>query len=260
MSVIDGVDLNNIPLSRPFHPPPPGVTSNFTSGATQAPSITAATITCLALSSLFIALRFYIRHATLSWDDYTSLIALIFMIPGSVAVLMEGKYYNGVHAYDVRLIDWLPAATPFSLWAVMAYIFYMAAFGIIKISICLLYLRLFPFTLRKSRIAVYVNIVAVAGYVIGGELSFIFSCSPAKKLWEPYVEGICHFEPYQHSFGQAVLNLLTDMALLIIPAPMVWRLRLPMGQRLGIMAAFALGVMSVIFSSVSATPAESLSQ
>jgi hypothetical protein len=128
-------------------------------------------------------------------------------------------------------------------------ILYVTAFSSIKLSILLLYLRLFGVTHRKTRLAVWALIVLVACVGISGLFGFLFLCDPVKKLFVFSSPGKCNFAAInQLSRAQSFLHVFTDILLTTVPIPMIVRLRLPPMQRLGVIFVMTTGLIVTVFS------------
>lgn len=125
----------------------------------------------------------------------------------------------------------------------MVYTIQIATPAVIKISILLLYLRLFSSS-RKLRIATYILIGVVASYMIAFELSLIFGCRPVRKLVTPELRGTC-FDIQRHALAQAAVNVATDLLVLFLPIPIVIRLHAPRRQKVALMVMFSLASMYV---------------
>lgn len=132
-----------------------------------------------------------------------------------------------------------PILTILLQWNVILYVLYLAAIGIVKISILLLYLRLFSIS-RATRYSVYACMLFVGGYIVAGELSLLFGCQPVKKIFNIFVPGKC-IDVYRHTLAQAILNIISDAMLVAIPAPAAWALQLPKRQKIAIIAIFGTG-------------------
>ena len=125
----------------------------------------------------------------------------------------------------------------------------MIAFSSIKLSILLLYLRLFGMTHKRTRICVIVLIGLVLCIGISGLFGFLFLCDPVRKLFMFSAPGQCNFAAINKlSQAQSFLHVFTDILITIVPMPMVIRLRLPMAQRVGIVFIMATGLIVTIFS------------
>lgn len=133
--------------------------------------------------------------------------------------------------------------------------FYTAALPFAKISILAFYLRVFE-QQRTFRFLVYGTAAFVAAYATSGVMVIIFSCSPINASWrlavaaEPSTK--CVNRPLNYLF-QASLNIISDIFIVCLPAPLVWKLQMPLRQRLSLIGVFALGFVYVIIITVDAT-------
>lgn len=51
----------------------------------------------------------------------------------------------------------------------------------------------------------------------------------------------CSVDDYMFFLGNAVPNILTDVALMALPLPYIWRLNRPMAQKVALGGIFVLG-------------------
>ena len=118
-------------------------------------------------------------------------------------------------------------------------ILYQISLCFSKVSILLLYLRILAYSYaRRAALAI---LVVVLIYNLFGLISTSTVCTPVKSFWDPEVEGHCH----PGSFMWAVIgfHIGTDFLIFLLPMPVVYRMTLPPGQKLGVMLAFGLGFM-----------------
>lgn len=117
-----------------------------------------------------------------------------------------------------------------------------------KTSILIFYLRLSRNTQKILRIASYITlaIVNVAGVV----LTFLnaFQCSPASAAYDPLQNNsnstcISIVTLYLCS---APVNIITDLAILVLPIPVLTGMRLPQRQKTVLVVTFALGIFVTI--------------
>jgi hypothetical protein len=81
----------------------------------------------------------------------------------------------------------------------------------------------------------------VLGYSIATIFALIFPCKPIAKAWDVTItDGSCINRGAIYIF-QAVTNIVTDVLLLLLPIPMVWRLHMPMQQKVGLVFIFIVG-------------------
>jgi hypothetical protein len=77
-------------------------------------------------------------------------------------------------------------------------------------------------------------------YSIWTAFSAILLCNPPAHFWNSNVKGHCMNE-LKLWFTNAGLNIATDFALLILPMPMIYKLRLPKKQKLILGFIMSLG-------------------
>ena len=83
--------------------------------------------------------------------------------------------------------------------------------------------------------------VVVVGYSFALIFTLIFSCRPIAKGWDAAIAtGSCINRPVVY-LATAIINIITDLAMLIIPIPMVLELKMPRVQKIGLMCMFVVG-------------------
>lgn len=115
-----------------------------------------------------------------------------------------------------------------------------------KTSILVFYLRMSKNTQSILRIASYITlgIVNVAGVV----LTFLnaFQCSPVRAAYDPSVsQGQC-LSIVTLYLCSAPVNIITDLAILVLPIPVLTGMRLPQRQKTILVLTFALGIFVTI--------------
>ncbi|KAI9834663.1 MAG: hypothetical protein M1826_000065 [Phylliscum demangeonii] len=240
------------PRGPPFAglvPPPPGVVPNFTNPASLQTVVVTVDTIFLALAALFVAMRLWTRSFVtrhVGFDDALSVVALALAVLYTVASFESLRYGERHHAWEV------PSRTfqqlPYIVWSVVGYSAYMAAMGAVKLSILLLYLRLFSAG-RSLRLCIYLLLAFTSSYVIAGELSLFFGCRPVRKLIHTEVAGKCLNLEY-HIISQAAFNLAADVLIVAAPVPTVLALKLRTKDKVGVLAIFAVGLIVCAFSAV----------
>ncbi|KAE8323483.1 hypothetical protein BDV39DRAFT_217727 [Aspergillus sergii] len=115
-----------------------------------------------------------------------------------------------------------------------------------KISILLFYIRIF--STPKFRMIAYAVGFIVLGHGIGVFFAAIFQCSPVQYAWDKTIEGGSCFD--QQAFYRYVSppNILTDVLILVMPLPFVWKLHTRMTQKLALTGVFLLGGLGTVAS------------
>lgn len=122
------------------------------------------------------------------------------------------------------------------LWVAIP--FYNASLACTKFSILFQYLRIFP--ARNFRLSCWVVMAIVALYSSWAIFSGFVNCVPVAKFWDRSIKGHClSFEALW--FFNASMNIATDLALLIMPMPLLSQLQLPYTQKVALVGVFAIG-------------------
>jgi hypothetical protein len=121
-------------------------------------------------------------------------------------------------------------------------IFYKFTINLTKLSILCLYLRIFtqPWFRRTCWACVFV----ILGYALASIVATVFQCSPIQRAWDKahyYPTGTC-IDMTAFWYANAIYNAVTDIVILASVPGVVWELRLPLRQRLGLTAVFGLGI------------------
>ncbi|KAL8933697.1 MAG: hypothetical protein Q9216_006245 [Gyalolechia sp. 2 TL-2023] len=178
----------------------------------RGPGIIAGNIVVTVLAIVAVGLRVLSRHlqrASLRTDDYLIFVALAFL------------------ATEI-------------IWA--------ASIPVIKISILLLYVRIFG-CLRYFKVLAYIIGTFSICWSIMAMLVPLLQCRPIERIWDRSVDGTCINSTLFFKIGSGP-NVLTDFVLLALPLPAVWNLHTTRAQKLSLTATFLLGSLTCIISLV----------
>lgn len=119
--------------------------------------------------------------------------------------------------------------------------FYKININLTKASILLLYLRIFPN--KKYRVACYVLLALVSAFGFALAFSSIFQCTPIPRAWNKAAyPGTC-IDLTKSWYANAGFSIGTDILILMLPMPVIYTLRMPMKQKIGISLLLALGAL-----------------
>lgn len=110
---------------------------------------------------------------------------------------------------------------------------------LIKASVLFLYHRVF-FVSRNFTRGLWAVGLFVFSYSGILAVSSLLQCTPLSHIWDPNVPGKCKAIPLIGTI-LAVFNVLTDIVILVMPMPMLWKLHMETKEKLSIMAIFLLG-------------------
>ncbi|KAK4035086.1 hypothetical protein C8A01DRAFT_48650 [Parachaetomium inaequale] len=195
-------------------------------------------------------MRFYSRTLTARpyfADDWLVVASLLSQF------VMAGSIIAGVQLADVGYhVEYVqetnPAAiTRFFQFLVFWSAWYLVTFPFPKLAICLMYRRLFP--QRSVQIIMAVTAAILIGTAIGAFFADIFACRPFDTHW-------AHLEvQHAHCFDKEPLfvwsnfpNIVTDVVMLILPLPIVWKLHTPFRLKVALTGTFLVGSMGLVAS------------
>ena len=125
-------------------------------------------------------------------------------------------------------------------WLVVAEILYAWSLVWTKLSVLMLYYRVFRVKSFKLAASVVGAIVMAWGVCV--TFLFIFTCIPIQKLWNPTVPGQC-INQMGTWIANAASTILTDLLILLLPAPNIWKLQLKRPVKIGVCLSFGLGLL-----------------
>lgn len=162
-----------------------------------------------------------------------------------------GKHAVRVGIPNVKLfvkVSKLPTPLPLSQAFITVFCFcqsvyaleaiYPACTATTKLSILLLYRRIFTANNVRFRIGLYTIGALLLCWGVSGFFTTVFQCTPIHYLWDQ-VSGSCiSLEP--SLVGLAVINTVLNGAVLVLPLPMVWQLNMPTRQKIAVIGIFIL--------------------
>ncbi|KAJ8057900.1 hypothetical protein OCU04_013082 [Sclerotinia nivalis] len=121
-------------------------------------------------------------------------------------------------------------------------VMYNAAIATIKISFCLMYIRLFPFT--PYVYWVYGTLALCVGYGISFTVATIFQCTPVSYAWyqwDKLHEGFCSNFHLQVLMN-AAFNVALDILIIALPVWNVSQLMMGWQKKITVICMFSLGL------------------
>jgi hypothetical protein len=117
---------------------------------------------------------------------------------------------------------------------------YNGALIAVKMSVLLQYRRIFAGTAMKRACLIGLIIIICWGIALIVSLSMI--CLPIQALWDHTVDGRCM--PFLPAFfAPAVINMITDFGIFVLPLPAIKSLHLPKRQKIILFFIFGLGFL-----------------
>jgi hypothetical protein len=129
----------------------------------------------------------------------------------------------------------------------------------IKISILLFYRRLSTRSITRTfRIATWINIIAIAIFVLSFVLILVFSCDPISAFWNQFdfvrqatgYKYHCWVNEAADLLSASIISAVQDAVTAFLPTFLYWNLQIPRRQKVALGAIFALGYVVCIVAGV----------
>ena len=121
---------------------------------------------------------------------------------------------------------------------VIYFSYYIAAFSV-KLALFLLYLRLFKVD-RTTRWLIYTGVLCCSAAYAACILTYTIECAASSRT---VGAGSCRTPPRPLLLFNGIFGLVSDIYLLVLPIPIVWRIQMPLRKRLGVLAIFGTGIL-----------------
>ncbi|KAI3325698.1 hypothetical protein HD806DRAFT_454516 [Xylariaceae sp. AK1471] len=128
------------------------------------------------------------------------------------------------------------------VFAIPAAMTWLVATTCLKMSMLTLYLRIF--TTAQYEKYIYIMVAAVSAYGLTFYVVFLTNCSPIYQLWHPVEGGWCRDATIEE-FTSIAFNLFIDLAIVILPMPMVWKLQMPRHNKIFVTMMFSIGLITI---------------
>ncbi|BCS11098.1 hypothetical protein ALUC_40438A [Aspergillus luchuensis] len=224
----------------------------------------ATQILCITTMTIFFALRCFTRLVIMDGfrrEDWTclgawflgvcySIIALISTYKknapfgGLLSISSVGHFGGGVHYADVPVSHRIP----FEKTVYVTMVMYGPTAYLTKLSLLWIIARVFsPY--RKTVIFIYVFLGIMLAYYIPAVIVKIRICDPIAKFWAPDTPGSC-LDQTSIILADAVVSVVSDMAILILPLPLTVGLQLPLKKKMRVMVVLGAGGLACASSIV----------
>lgn len=168
--------------------------------------------------------------------------------PNLTLLPVGGNYGLGKHVWAVPILNVVEVVRILFIYVIL----YIANVPLIKLSIILFYRRIFGMT-KLMWFCIFLTV----GYFVSCMIAFLVCCRPVSYYWTQYVDpsgGKCVYNLYPFYIGNAAANVTTDVIILLVPIPMVWKLQMKSTQKLLISGIFMLGGLYVFAAKYSPSP------
>ncbi|KAE9583294.1 hypothetical protein CGMCC3_g1294 [Colletotrichum fructicola] len=201
------------------------------------------------LALLFLLQRLYVKvviRKKFGLDDVLLLFGWVFTVAIQALMIkaaLEG--YVGVHGWEIPIEKF----KDFTFWnSYINPIVYAIPPGACKMVILLFFLEL-DNNAKWFRWSVYITMFVVVGSSLSILFSSIFPCKPIPSAYDLVTDGEC-IDRVATFKATAAFGVITDVMIICIPIPMVLSLHISTRKKVGLLALFGIGSVTVITSVV----------
>ncbi|KAB8301994.1 hypothetical protein EYC80_005447 [Monilinia laxa] len=193
----------------------------------------------LGVSTITLALRCFVRltREAFGIDDWMILLGWAMFAVNVCMSSMAAVHGLGVHNMSMTVTEMAPAIKYFTIFQ----LFTLTGTLPVKASICLSLFRITPNPIYKRILCAIMTGSIVT--VLIGDIVVIVTCRPMNFTWDKTIpDGKCSSinAILVLSYCFSAMNIITDWSTAILPAVIVWDLKLP--PRLKIAISFLLGM------------------
>ncbi|KAJ5610284.1 hypothetical protein N7510_007003 [Penicillium lagena] len=204
------------------------------------PMVLAVTIPFFVIASIFVALRFVSRIFVVrkvGFHDYLMLLAWLIDFGFSFSLFYATSKGLGLHSHNIS-----PADEPGLNRANYVFtVLYNPALMAVKTSILVFYLT-FTRGEKVFRWANYVTLAVVNGAGLALTLVNVFQCDPVSAVFYSDVpKGAKCIDIITLYLSSSPVNIITDLAILFLPLPILTNIRLPLKQKAILVITFSFG-------------------
>ncbi|KAF2714584.1 hypothetical protein K504DRAFT_478026 [Pleomassaria siparia CBS 279.74] len=211
-------------------------------------SIIAASSVSMFLATLLVALRLMSKRMSVGIDhsDYCIVLGLVFNTAlhiDCILMVIHGGY--GFHTLEI-FSRFGPDTATFFFKGIMAFaMIWNATVCFSKLSVLLMYTALIPVQsmIRWAQ--------GIGLFIIMWNISNIFGafliCRPLARNWDVTVPGTCGSQP-KFYFSMGIMNIIADVALIALPMPYLYKLRMSMQKKLVAMGMLSIGVITWVIA------------
>lgn len=116
---------------------------------------------------------------------------------------------------------------------------YLAAVVFPKLAILAIYLRIF--VQPRFRTACYILAMLVIANWVGNTVAGLLMCKPLQYFWDHTITGGHCFHIKERRCWASLINIITDVAMLVLPLPIIWKLHTSRSVKIGLTITFATG-------------------
>ncbi|KAF2266500.1 hypothetical protein CC78DRAFT_531612 [Lojkania enalia] len=182
-----------------------------------------------------------IKRTNISPEDLVIVLAQVVVCALAVTIILQLVLGNAGH-HSIYAPSKVAQALKLGI---VVQALHAASLGLIEISLCLFYIRIFDF--RYIHIFSWSMIAIVLAWVCGTMLYTMLACRPLAFSWDPTVQGgHCHSNKLLPYVLIGTLHAIADITLFLLPLPILWGMKVSLADRIALMCVFGAGIITIV--------------
>lgn len=162
----------------------------------------------------------------------------------NIETLAADIRFGGVGRHEEYLLQVDPAAVKFFGKILLPIaIFYLISVILPRLAILNMYRSIFT-NQKAVQIVIHIVTTLIIANCIGSLIAGLFSCIPLEYLWDKSLNGHCFNINAWYRYVR-LINVLTDVVILVLPLPHVMRLQGSIQVKIGLFVTFLMGSLYV---------------
>ncbi|KAF1836365.1 hypothetical protein BDW02DRAFT_493764 [Decorospora gaudefroyi] len=223
---------------------------DFNDHSSRVASVKIANIIFIALVLTTVALRIFARVKyvrRIFADDILIIFAAVFTVALALTCIAATAHGLGQHVWILPVQTLFETMKSCILYLYVCQVLYAFSIALTKIAIISSYLRFIQD--KPFRLAMYITSIIIASLWVTGVFVTIFQCRPISGAWNFTISRKC-VDYIDYLYASSAVNVATDIILCILPLPHLWRLNMPLKQRLILCALLAGGASACVVGMV----------
>ncbi|KAH7060754.1 hypothetical protein B0J12DRAFT_342980 [Macrophomina phaseolina] len=239
MSLPAGTDLSQVPAMQP----PEGVQSNLIDPPSYHHRLLVLNIVFTSCMVALVAVRLVVKgliSKVLWWDDLACVVAAMGSITHAVVMMIQTRIGYGRHMWDIP-VTWLLKKSNLGLLNADNPV-YLTTIYMAKVSMLLLYLRIFPRNTNMGRWIIYMLVFLTAFWLsmLGPAIAAQYKCVSLSAPSTDFCTAISN----SLIILNAAVTVATDFYVLLLPIPPFFKLLFKTRQKLLICIIFLTGLVA----------------
>ncbi|KAF4969026.1 hypothetical protein FSARC_3680 [Fusarium sarcochroum] len=216
------------------------------------PNVYASIFITLPIAALVLVLRLLARRTTTAGygiDDWLAVVAYT----GALGYSIVGLIFAADYGLGRPLKDGPANLTEderlersyLLLW--LGSLTYTIGLAGAKFAILTFYWRLFKYS--NSRIPIQIVMVLCGCWFVARMLLLTLQCIPTQAYWDVARRDLdCHVKTATYFYSTVLTHAILDIVILVLPLLEVFKMHLPLGQKIAVMALFGFGAVVCVLT------------